>query len=73
MIQNKVSRIFAELRRSQFKVIDGGRRSKKYKSTQLARPTAAANAIANGAQKLGPLQRIDIERFAGTLLESPLQ
>jgi len=26
-----------------------------------------------GAQKLGPLQRIEMERFAGTLLEAPLQ
>ena len=29
LIQNKVSKIFAEVRRSQFKVIDGGRRSKR--------------------------------------------
>jgi hypothetical protein len=27
----------------------------------------------NAAQKLGPLQRIEMERFAGTLLEAPLQ
>jgi len=31
------------------------------------------NAFANAAQKLGPLQRIEMERFAGTLLEAPLQ
>ena len=31
------------------------------------------NAFTNSAQKLGPLQRIDMERFAGTLLETPLQ
>ena len=31
------------------------------------------NAFTNAAQKLGPLQRIDMERFAGTLLEAPLQ
>jgi hypothetical protein len=26
-----------------------------------------------GAQKLGPLQRIEMERFAGMLLDAPLQ
>jgi hypothetical protein len=31
------------------------------------------NAFTNAAQKLGPLQRIEMERFAGTLLEVPLQ
>ncbi len=31
------------------------------------------NAFTNAAQKLGPLQRIEMERFAGTLLEAPLQ
>jgi hypothetical protein len=31
------------------------------------------NAFTNAAQKLGPLQRIEMERFAGTLLELPLQ
>jgi hypothetical protein len=31
------------------------------------------NAFTNAAQKLGPLQRIEMERFAGTLLETPLQ
>src|SRR6266496_360588 len=31
------------------------------------------NAFTNAAQKLGPLQRIEMERFAGTLLEGPLQ
>jgi hypothetical protein len=30
------------------------------------------NAFTNAAQKLGPLQRIEMERFAGTLLETPL-
>jgi hypothetical protein len=28
------------------------------------------NAFTNAAQKLGPLQRIEMERFAGTLLEA---
>lgn len=31
------------------------------------------NAFTNSAQKLGPLQRIEMERFAGTLLEASLQ
>jgi hypothetical protein len=31
------------------------------------------NAFTNAAQKLAPLQRIEMERFAGTLLETPLQ
>jgi hypothetical protein len=31
------------------------------------------NSFTNAAQKLGPLQRIEMERFAGTLLEAPLQ
>ena len=31
------------------------------------------NAFTNAAQKLGPLQRIEIERVVGTLLEAPLQ
>jgi hypothetical protein len=31
------------------------------------------NAFTNVAQKLGPLQRIEMERFAGTLLEAPVQ
>jgi hypothetical protein len=31
------------------------------------------NAFTNTAQKLRPFQRIDLERFAGTLLEAPLQ
>ena len=30
-------------------------------------------AFTNAARKLGPLQRIEMERFAGTLLEGPLQ
>jgi hypothetical protein len=30
------------------------------------------NAFTNAAQKLGPLQRIEMERFAGTLLEARL-
>jgi hypothetical protein len=30
------------------------------------------NAFTNAAQKLGPLHRIEMERFAGTLLEAPL-
>ena len=31
------------------------------------------NSFTNAAQKLGPLQQIKMERFAGTLLEAPLQ
>jgi hypothetical protein len=31
------------------------------------------NAFTSAAQKLGPLQRIEMERFAGTLIEAPLQ
>ena len=31
------------------------------------------NSFTNAAQKLGPIQRIEMERFAGTLLETPLQ
>jgi hypothetical protein len=31
------------------------------------------NTFTNAAQKLAPLQRIEMERFAGTLLESSLQ
>jgi hypothetical protein len=31
------------------------------------------NGFTNAAQKLGPLQRIEMERFAGTLLEAPVQ
>lgn len=31
------------------------------------------NSFTNAAQKLGPLQRIEMERFAGTLLEAPSQ
>jgi hypothetical protein len=31
------------------------------------------NSFTNAAQKLGPLQRIKMERFAGTLLQAPLQ
>ena len=30
------------------------------------------SAFTNAAQKLGPLQRIEMERFAGTLMEAPL-
>ena len=30
------------------------------------------NAFTRAAQGLGPLQRIEMERFAGTLLEAPL-
>jgi hypothetical protein len=31
------------------------------------------NAFTNAAQQMAPLQRIEMERFAGTLLETPLQ
>jgi hypothetical protein len=30
------------------------------------------NAFTNTAQKLAPVQRIEMERFAGTLLKVPL-
>ena len=46
-------------------------------SSYLVEPEAnrfgLINAFTNAAQKLGPLQRIEMERFAGTLLEAPLQ
>ena len=46
-------------------------------SSYLVEPEAnrfgVINAFTNTAQKLGPLQRIEMERFAGTLLEPPLQ
>jgi len=46
-------------------------------SSYLGEPDATRfgviNAFTNAAQKLGPLQRIEMERFAGTLLEAPLQ
>jgi hypothetical protein len=45
-------------------------------SSYLAEPESnwfeLINAFTNAAQKLGPLQRIELERFAGTLLEAPL-
>jgi hypothetical protein len=45
-------------------------------SSYLVEPEAnrfgVINAFTNAAQKLGPLQRIEMERFAGTLLEAPL-
>jgi hypothetical protein len=31
------------------------------------------NAFTNAAQRMAPLQRIEMERLAGTLLEAPLQ
>jgi hypothetical protein len=46
-------------------------------SSYLIEPEASRfgviNAFTNAAQKLAPLQRIEMERFAGTLLEAPLQ
>jgi hypothetical protein len=46
-------------------------------SSYLVEPEAnrfgLINAFTNAAQKLGPLQRIEMERFAGTLLQTPLQ
>ena len=46
-------------------------------SSYLVEPEAnrfgMINAFTNAAQKLGPLHRIEMERFAGTLLEAPLQ
>jgi len=45
-------------------------------SSYLVEPEASRfgliNAFTNAAQKLGPLQRIELERFAGTLLEGPI-
>lgn len=45
-------------------------------SSYLAEPEASKfgviNAFTRAAQSLGPLQRIEMERFAGTLLETPL-
>jgi len=42
-------------------------------SSCLLRFPPAFFAFTNAARKLGPLQRIEMERFAGTLLEGPLQ
>ena len=46
-------------------------------SSYLVEPEAnwfgVINSFTNAAQKLGSLQRIEMERFAGTLLEAPLQ
>jgi hypothetical protein len=45
-------------------------------SSYAAEPEATRfgviNAFTRAAQKLGPLQRIEVERFAGTLLEAQL-
>jgi hypothetical protein len=45
-------------------------------SSYLIEPDAnrfgVINAFTNAAQKLPPLQRIEMERFAGTLLEAPV-
>lgn len=45
-------------------------------SSYLAEPDpnrfGVINAFTRAAQNLGPIQRIEMERFAGTLLESPL-
>lgn len=46
-------------------------------SSYLVEPEAnwfgVINSFTNAAQRLAPLQRIEMERFAGTLLEAPLQ
>ena len=46
-------------------------------SSYLIEPEAnrfgVINAFTNAAQKLGPIQRIEMERFAGTLLEGSLK
>ena len=46
-------------------------------SSYLGEPEAnrfgVINAFTNAAQKLGPLQRIEMERFAGTLLVGPFE
>jgi hypothetical protein len=46
-------------------------------SSYLVEPEAnwfgVINAFTNAAQRMAPLQRIEMERFAGTLLEAPLQ
>jgi hypothetical protein len=44
-----------------------------YLVEQEANRFGVINAFTNAAQRLAPLQRIDMERFAGTLLEAPLQ
>jgi hypothetical protein len=45
-------------------------------SSYLTEPEASRfgviNAFTRAAQGLGPLQRIEMERFAGTLLDAPL-
>jgi hypothetical protein len=66
----EVIRKIAEARRFSQKLTD------ELMSSNLVEPEAnrfaVINAFTNAAQKLGPLQRIEMERFAGTLLEAPL-
>jgi len=72
-IQNPVETIrkIAEARKFSQKLTD------EVVSSYLVEPEAnrfgVINSFTNAAQKLGPLQRIEMERFAGTLLETPLQ
>src|SRR5215813_11223609 len=67
----EVIRKIAEERKFSQKITD------EVVSSYLVEPEAnwfgVINSFTNAAQKLGPLQRIDMERFAGTLLEAPLQ
>jgi hypothetical protein len=64
-------RIIAEARQLSQKLTD------EVVSSYLGEPETnrfgVINAFTNAAQKLGPLQSIEMERFAGTLLEGPLQ
>jgi hypothetical protein len=64
-------RRIAEARKFSQKVAD------QVVSSYLAEPEpnrfGVINAFTNAAQRLAPLQRIEMERFAGTLLEAPLQ
>ena len=67
----EVIRKIAEERKFSQKITD------EVVSSYLVEPEAnwfgVINSFTNAAQKLGPLQRIEMERFAGTLLEAPLQ
>jgi hypothetical protein len=67
----EVIRKIAEERKFSQKITD------EVVSSYLFEPEAnwfgVINSFTNAAQKLGPLQRIEMERFAGTLLEAPLQ
>src|SRR5262249_46502087 len=65
----EVVRKIAEERKFSHKITD------EVVSSYLVEPESnwfgVINSFTNAAQKLGPLQRIEMERFAGTLLEAP--